>query len=1710
MADSIFKKHKLNLDIEAGLQLNDTQKNAFAANIRKISSQLQDSLDKAIREGISKDIIKDSMKDVVQQFNDQFRQLGIKTIEIDIDKIDIDDKPFKLIATQASQNFAEAFKLSLKGSGIGDALSAEIVDSIDIIGGAVDKIFQRIEQRAGESAKKSVHDIEESIKALNKLPAKDTVKKAVSVDKIESTLADSEKTKQTSSKTAMQSVVNAQKAYEESVADNNPWVAQYKYLLDFVSKYDRLTTQAREKIDKEMPSIRKMYEDLSPMSGAVKETLQDYVVTIKGEGELSQYKNQPWAREKTLQAIKQTLANGISVKGGEDDGKNNKSSATESPIDAESEVAKAARLAREQEEAALREAERKRLDQERIAEAERAAAEQRRIAEEKAIAEARKVYAENIYRVVYEPYDEEDRSRDERKSAYGGVEIWTSSKDVANTYADGQENPAMLHGSISAKNAYLIDAGGAKWNEFSKMKVLTPVGADAEGKTKFDKTDLKSIFPELFKRMDAGEFGQDEDVQTELYRLIKELGYDSIITKNVIDSNNAEMYREQSTIYSIIDDRILKVIDAFAVEEQDDRGVTTFEETPRRENIPGYYKMPDVTSDGDISVEELERQKQLQEEVLKITKDINATSAHEAVIKEELVDLIEKYYKICVKLGNAQSMAIEFKGQSYNKSELGDLQSQLRGYIYRYAENFGDDVSMFGTKKLQKIASDGISKYQSLKPHVDELNKSLEKKNALEASDNSPIEVAETNAETDALAKQNEELKENIQLKSQDNAQDVIAPSSQDNKLDTTDEQTQLNNLKTAIGNVEGAVDEKTAAFSREETRVKEIVRNEIEVLGGLESKISAINKELDKLNQKANTDIGSEFTINVNHKAEDVEGSGISINQEDLKNTLEAVLRNVTINTRVADNVDDSKPIRVIVDNDLYADEDKNLYSDAASAENVGQWRNQVSRVLDRIKLHTHTTARRIRDDVVPKIVDTKVEHTNPDIKSVLERIQAHTAKIGLEPQTSANDVDSTIAVISKNVAEINTKIVKGTRAPNKDKANTTKIPTGRDAQILAERKATQRLSLDKFKAELETSGKMTEDVAKKIRGLAISLGMVKDSKGLTRWGEKFKQEKLSVGIADIENKEEKQAKKDALKTQEETIKRLNKLYQEYGVLVERASAATGHFGEQLQNEVADKSKEIIALRESMDFITTEMFDGFDAAFDRGRQIESTKQYEAIAKKSDADEATRLKNIANLEKEIGKLRADADAATNVGVQNALEEEIQLRKQLIELQRQGLEMDALDEAYYRQAAANRTMQAKSEATQEIKDVKDAFKQAEKDAKKQAAEDKRQAKRNAMFGKAGNAIGRAENIWMSAQGEDEPLPPGLSKQVEDLYNKMVALRAEQDEVRTAESVTPEQQKALREHTIEMNALTNEVSELYSEYQKLSGANVDESKTMATTLTGKSSLSAYEAELKQYVKSIEHGKAQIKGFDATTKTLTYTVKTGKNEFTEYTAAVRRADGALVSVRGATKRTETFLEATKRKMKELTSYMSGMALFSRIGQELRRGVQYVREIDLALTELKKVTNETEEEYDQFLKTAAKTGARLGTTISAVTEATSTFAKLGYTMEQATEMAESAIVYKNVGDNIESTGDAADSIISTMKGFGLEVTESMAIVDRFNEVGNRFAITSQGIGEALRLSASALSEGSNSLDESIGLITAANEVVNDPSSVGKISLPT
>lgn len=180
------------------------------------------------------------------------------------------------------------------------------------------------------------------------------------------------------------------------------------------------------------------------------------------------------------------------------------------------------------------------------------------------------------------------------------------------------------------------------------------------------------------------------------------------------------------------------------------------------------------------------------------------------------------------------------------------------------------------------------------------------------------------------------------------------------------------------------------------------------------------------------------------------------------------------------------------------------------------------------------------------------------------------------------------------------------------------------------------------------------------------------------------------------------------------------------------------------------------------------------------------------------------------------------------------------------------------------------------------------------------------------------------------------------------------------------------------------------------------------------------------------------------------------------------------------------------------------SVVKVFATAVNAIKKMVSAVTELDAAMTELRKVTDLTETAYQSFSSTAAQMAKSIGATMSDTISATADFARLGYGLDDAAALAEAALVYKNVGDGITDVSEATESLISTIKAFGIEATDAMSIVDMFNEVGNNFAISSDGIGEALQRSAAALAEGGNTLAESIGLVTAMNSVVQNPESVG------
>ena len=264
----------------------------------------------------------------------------------------------------------------------------------------------------------------------------------------------------------------------------------------------------------------------------------------------------------------------------------------------------------------------------------------------------------------------------------------------------------------------------------------------------------------------------------------------------------------------------------------------------------------------------------------------------------------------------------------------------------------------------------------------------------------------------------------------------------------------------------------------------------------------------------------------------------------------------------------------------------------------------------------------------------------------------------------------------------------------------------------------------------------------------------------------------------------------------------------------------------------------------------------------------------------------------------------------------------------------------------------------------------------------------------------------------------------------------------------------------------------------------------------------------SELEAFARSFDGLDEKSIQFSDSYSKVVFTIKNGNGEIEKITASFNQAgtaiDASSKNLGKAVNKFTSFFDGIKKKAGEIVTYFTGANLVYKSVAQIRQGITYVKEIDAALTELKKVTDETDATYKKFLTTASQTGSEIGSTIADFTNATADFARLGYTISEATELAKAASIYKNVGDGIESVSQATESIISTMKAFGIEAEDSMSIVDKFNEVGNRFAISSTGIGEALQRSASALYESGNTIDESIALITAANSVIQNPEQVG------
>lgn len=215
---------------------------------------------------------------------------------------------------------------------------------------------------------------------------------------------------------------------------------------------------------------------------------------------------------------------------------------------------------------------------------------------------------------------------------------------------------------------------------------------------------------------------------------------------------------------------------------------------------------------------------------------------------------------------------------------------------------------------------------------------------------------------------------------------------------------------------------------------------------------------------------------------------------------------------------------------------------------------------------------------------------------------------------------------------------------------------------------------------------------------------------------------------------------------------------------------------------------------------------------------------------------------------------------------------------------------------------------------------------------------------------------------------------------------------------------------------------------------------------------------EQAMKQYARSIEGVDAYSIKWNEEQRTLTYSVRTGNHEISDFALTMGKYTDACYKARTGTRTVQTgmekFLTSIKGKFQEVARYIISFGSFYRIWAEIQKGVTYVREIDSALTELKKVTDETDETYAKFLKTMAQTGSEVGATVQDLTNMAASWARLGYSIEQAGELAKSTAVLLNVSEFTDAD-TASEALISTIQAYGYAAEDSMHVVDVLNEIG-------------------------------------------------------
>lgn len=203
--------------------------------------------------------------------------------------------------------------------------------------------------------------------------------------------------------------------------------------------------------------------------------------------------------------------------------------------------------------------------------------------------------------------------------------------------------------------------------------------------------------------------------------------------------------------------------------------------------------------------------------------------------------------------------------------------------------------------------------------------------------------------------------------------------------------------------------------------------------------------------------------------------------------------------------------------------------------------------------------------------------------------------------------------------------------------------------------------------------------------------------------------------------------------------------------------------------------------------------------------------------------------------------------------------------------------------------------------------------------------------------------------------------------------------------------------------------------------------------------------------------------------------------------------------IRIRAAGQEGKSFLDTVKDKAwygfaTQIGTYFGFNDIIRYIGE----AANTVRELDTALTEMRKVSDEGLQSLRNYQNISFDVADEIGSTALELQDATATWMRLGETLSNASESAKDATILLNVSE-FENIDDATESLVAMSQAY--QELDKMEIIDVLDNIGNRYSIATDELAQALQDSAATLKTQGNDLYEAVALLTAGNAITQDAS---------